>query len=163
MKKDFIMIFYIFLLYLCINQVRFGDAFTIPCNASVQTLQRVSECPTNLTAYKMAATKKNCSALAPAECKSFEYHCVLSEDLKYLVEVCAPSLYIIDRVCAKFSSTWKSVIRVHGMNCSDTDSCPYSYISTDTYKYSDCYANLSYIQPYTIEFPQSRLSKQPHI
>ena len=77
--------------------MRFGDAFTIRCNDSVQTVQKVSKCPTNLTAYEMAAAKKNCSALAPTECESFQYHCVLSEDLKYLVEVCAPSFYIIGR------------------------------------------------------------------
>nr|XP_022288226.1 uncharacterized protein LOC111100543 isoform X2 [Crassostrea virginica] len=155
MKTDVIMILDTFLLYLCINQMRFGDAFTIRCNDSVQTVQRVSKCPTNLTAYETAAAKKNCSALAPTECESFQYHCVLSEDLKYLVEVCAPSFYIIGWVCAKFSSTLKSLIRVHGMNCSDsTNSCPYSYISTDAYKYCHCYSNLSDILHFTTELPQ---------
>ena len=78
--------------------MRIGNAFTIPCNASVQTMQKVLECPTNLSAHEIAAIKKNCSALAPSECKSFQYHCVLSEDLKYLVEVCAPSFYIIGKI-----------------------------------------------------------------
>lgn len=67
--------------------------------ASISTVRRVSMCPSNIPAYIEAAKKMNCSSLAPdAEiCHSFEYHCVLSDDLKYAVEVCAPSIHIIGR------------------------------------------------------------------
>lgn len=54
-------------------------------------------CPSDLSAYEEAVRKKNCSSLAPdiQTCQSFQYHCVLSDDLKYAIEVCAPSMIII--------------------------------------------------------------------
>lgn len=63
---------------------------------SQQTVTPVSKCPTNLSSYEIAAKNKNCSSLAEkAEyCKPLQYHCVLSEDLNYAIEVCAPSIYI---------------------------------------------------------------------
>lgn len=73
------------------------DAFTKPCNTSVQTLKRVEACPSSGPSYKKAAKEKNCSSLAgeTLECPSFEYHCVLSDDRKYAIEVCAPSINIV--------------------------------------------------------------------
>lgn len=73
------------------------DAFTKPCNAAVQTVKRVDLCPSSGSSYKKAAKEKNCSSLADEalECQSFEYHCVLSDDRKYAIEVCAPSLNIV--------------------------------------------------------------------
>lgn len=67
--------------------------------ASISTVRRVSMCPSNIPAYIEAAKKMNCSSLAPDadRCRSLEYHCVLSDDLKYAVEVCAQSIYIIGR------------------------------------------------------------------
>ncbi|XP_078323059.1 uncharacterized protein LOC144622286 isoform X2 [Crassostrea virginica] len=131
-----------------INHIVNVNAFTIPCNASLQTLQKVSECPMNLTSYQTAARKKNCSSSYSdvAKCDSFQYHCVLSEDLEYLVEVCAPSFYIIGHVCARFSSKLKSIIRIHGMDCNNTNvtnGCPFSYLSTKAYKYPQCYTNFT--------------------
>lgn len=76
--------------------------------ASISTVRRVSMCPSNIPAYIEAAKKMNCSSLAPdAEiCHSFEYHCVLSDDLKYAVEVCAPSLSIVGRYYKHFFSSY---------------------------------------------------------
>lgn len=76
--------------------------------ASISTVRRVSMCPSNIPAYIEAAKKMNCSSLAPdAEiCRSFEYHCVLSDDLKYAVEVCAPSLFIVGRYYKHFFSSY---------------------------------------------------------
>lgn len=54
-------------------------------------------CPSDISAYEEAVQKKNCSSLAPdtQTCQSFQYHCVLSDDLKNAIEVCAPSMLII--------------------------------------------------------------------
>lgn len=73
------------------------DAFIRPCHASLKTVKRVAMCPSNDFFYERAARRKNCSSQASdAEaCTSFEYHCVLSDDLNYAVEVCAPSIIII--------------------------------------------------------------------
>lgn len=148
--RSFIPIFY-FLTQL-ISKISQVEAFTRPCNVSQQTVTPVSKCPTNLSSYETAAQNKNCSFLAEEAqgCEPLQYHCVLSEDLKYAIEVCAPSINIIDHVCAKYSTEHMSIMRVEGLNCSN---CPYSYKSTLAFEYLQCYSNLT--QPLTTERAQS--------
>lgn len=147
--RSFIPIFY-FLTQL-ISKISQVEAFTRPCNVSQQTVTPVSKCPTNLSSYETAAQNKNCSFLAEEAhgCEPLQYHCVLSEDLKYAIEVCAPSINIIDHVCAKYSTEHMSIMRVEGLNCSK---CPYSYKSTLAFEYLQCYSNLT--QPLTTERAQ---------
>lgn len=73
------------------------DTLITPCYASVQTVRIVLMCPADMSSYKEAVNKKNCLALAAygQDCQNLQYHCVLSEDLKYAIEVCAPSSYIV--------------------------------------------------------------------
>lgn len=121
-------------------QISFSEAFTAPCNASLQTIRTVPTCPANLSLFEAAARRKNCSALAAnaKDCKSFEFHCVLGEDLRSAIELCAPSINIIDNVCTTFNIYHKSIIRVHELKCSE---CPWSYNSTYAYQYQQCYNN----------------------
>lgn len=91
----------IYFLIKLIIEFNLSKAFTKPCNVSLQTVQFVSKCPTNQSSYEIAARNKNCSSLlreVPG-CDSIQYHCVLSEDLQNAVEVCAPSINIIDQEC----------------------------------------------------------------
>lgn len=91
------------------------EAYRDSCNMSVATISVVSECPTNVSSYKEAVRNKNCSSLAAdaRHCTSFQYHCVLSEDLKNAVEVCAPSINIIGKKKATLLSQWPiSKIRI---------------------------------------------------
>lgn len=78
----------------------FVDSFIERCDASLLTVNHVSECPTDLTSYERAAKQMNCQNLAInfTSCKTFEYHCVLSEKLTSLVEVCAPSIGIVGKL-----------------------------------------------------------------
>lgn len=80
-------------------QLSFPEAFTEPCNASLQTIKNVTQCPANRSSFETAARRKNCSSLAgeARNCKSFQYHCVLGIDLKSAIELCAPSINIIGR------------------------------------------------------------------
>lgn len=83
------------------------NTFTETCNASLQTVRRVTMCPSNISAYEEAVQKKNCSSLAADAhtCKSFQYHCVLSDDLKYAIEVCAPSIITVGmHICIYFKN-----------------------------------------------------------
>nr|XP_022286623.1 uncharacterized protein LOC111099587 isoform X2 [Crassostrea virginica] len=146
------------LVHVLFIQTRPVDSFTRPCNASLQTVQRVSECPINHSSYEKAVKRKNCSAQASTvKCHSFQYHCVLSDKMDYLVEVCAPSLNVIGYVCARFSSQYKSIIRVDGLNCTSTNGtnvCPFSYNSTNGYQYPPCYTFVSGEQQPTKDQPQ---------
>lgn len=77
------------------NEIIHTDAFTKPCNASLQTLNFVSKCPEDKV--ETASKQKNCTAFNThgKNCQPLQYHCVLSDDLKHIVEVCAPSINII--------------------------------------------------------------------
>lgn len=131
-------------------QTSFPEAFTELCNASLQTINTVQQCPTNMSSFEAAARRKNCSSLAgeARNCKSFQYHCVLGKDLKSAIELCAPSIIIIDHVCTTFSSYYKSIIRDHELTCSE---CPWSYNSTNAYQYQQCYTYIYMNQPLTTE------------
>lgn len=131
-------------------QLSFPEAFTEPCNASLQTIKNVTKCPANRSSFETAARRKNCSSLAgeARNCKSFQYHCVLGIDLKSAIELCAPSINIIDHVCTTFSSYYKSIIRVHELTCSE---CPWSYNSTNAYQYKQCYTFIYMNRPLTTE------------
>ncbi|XP_056015574.1 uncharacterized protein LOC125672979 isoform X4 [Ostrea edulis] len=132
------------LLVVLLIEISCVNAFTKPCNASLQTVSMVTECPTNQSSYEAAAGRKNCQPLLGqgSGCESLQYHCVLSEDLNSLVEVCAPSLNIIGHVCTMFSSKERSVKRIDDLSCKNVTGfteCPYSYNSTSAYKYQQCY------------------------
>lgn len=135
-----------------LNKMHSLDAYTKACNSSVQTVKRVETCPSSVSSYKKAAKEKNCSSLAgkALECQSFEYHCVLSDDRKYAIEVCAPSINIVGSVCAKFSTNLTGIIRIDDFDCTK---CPYSYNSTTAFEYSECYANITL--PFTTDSSQS--------
>ncbi|XP_078320398.1 heat shock 70 kDa protein 12B-like [Crassostrea virginica] len=155
------MLIYISITIWIFNQIMFVDSFTERCNASLLTVKNVSECPTDLTSYERAAKQMNCPNLAIdfTKCKRFEYHCVLSEDLTSLVEVCAPSIGIVGHVCAKFSESLRSILRIHGLNCTQ---CPWWYNSTTAFNYSDCYA-INSSQDRITDDPQGILTKTLYV
>lgn len=144
----------VFLSIQLFEQVQIVNTFTETCNASLQTVRRVTMCPSNISAYEEAVQKKNCSSLAADAhtCKSFQYHCVLSDDLKYAIEVCAPSIITVGYSCTKFSTSHKSIMRIEGFACNDSfTKCPFGYNSTEAYIYSRCYENVS--RPLSTEIP----------
>lgn len=152
----------IYFLIKLIIEFNLSKAFTKPCNVSLQTVQFVSKCPTNQSSYEIAARNKNCSSLlreVPG-CDSIQYHCVLSEDLQNAVEVCAPSINIIDHVCAKFSTVHESVMRVDGFGCNE---CPYSYNSANAFEYQECYTNLSQLHTTEPSLRTKQTSQSEHL
>lgn len=147
----------IFLSIQLFGQIQILDAFIVSCNASLQTVTRVTMCPSDVSAYEEAVRKKNCSSLAPdiQTCQSFQYHCVLSDDLKYAIEVCAPSMIIIGHVCTKFSTRYGSIMRIAGFACNDSViTCPYGYNSTQAFLHTLCYAKIS--GQFTTDIPLSK-------
>lgn len=139
------------------KQIQILDAYILSCNASLQTITHVTMCPSDISAYEEAVQKKNCSSLAPdtQTCQSFQYHCVLSDDLKNAIEVCAPSMLIIGHVCTKFSTRYRSIMRIAGFPCNDSAiTCPYGYNSTQAFLHTLCYAKIS--GQFTSDIPLSK-------
>lgn len=66
---------------------------------SKQTAEKVKSCPTSSFEWEKRKEVKKCSLLAQkqncTDVSNFEYHCVIDESEKALIEVCAPA-YIIN-------------------------------------------------------------------
>ncbi|XP_056000385.1 uncharacterized protein LOC125654531 isoform X2 [Ostrea edulis] len=110
------------------------------CEISLDTVSRVSKCPTNKEEYEYDAKRKNCSQYNNARCPPLLYHCVWNDNTTYLVEVCAALRYISIGKCALFSTGYLIIRDNYVRNCSYlTPPCLQFYESTESYKYSGCY------------------------
>lgn len=66
------------------------------CLQSLESLQKVDQCPRNALEWDARADLFNCSSINQTCVPSdmFLYHCVLNADGTELLEVCAPLRYI---------------------------------------------------------------------
>lgn len=112
------------------------------CLASSATIHYVHSCPTSKEAWDAAAQRKNCSA-AEHNCtttNSFVYHCLPNSAQDKLLEVCSSPEVIAFPVCAEFNERKNRILENHLTDCSVyTIPCPTRYISTDAYKYPECF------------------------
>ncbi|XP_048768010.1 uncharacterized protein LOC125674775 isoform X2 [Ostrea edulis] len=120
-----------------------GDGF---CAISLQSMEYVGSCPSNKLEMEESSKIKNCSQYihedAKRNCSDYmkiKYHCVINEDGNRTIEVCAPER-VINGFCAEFNKEGGRVIGNHYLECTGYSSpCPYSYKSSKTYLYQDCY------------------------
>lgn len=133
-----------------------SQGFEIPCNASNSTMKIVQFCPLDEQTYIESAKKKNCTAILN-NCKSFEYHCLSNRQRTALIEVCAPSLYIIGNVCGTYHEGFNS-IRSTEKPCPN---CPFSYNSTAQFRYPVCYELLTSSTATQNTAPQELSSSPP--
>lgn len=103
------------------------------CLESKKTLEKVSTCPTNDTAFKERSEKKNCNILSTCAGKPLVYHCVLSEGM--IVEVCAPRTLITGWCCPFYNEKLGRVIEDYNTICSE---CPFQYTSDQCLNNSEC-------------------------
>ncbi|XP_062579614.1 uncharacterized protein LOC134241598 [Saccostrea cucullata] len=77
-----------------------------PCSESIKTVVEVRSCPTSKESWAERALIKDCSKFLHncSEGDPLIYHCVLDEDGKRLLEVCALMTQIKGRRCAEFNS-----------------------------------------------------------
>lgn len=131
------------------------------CRKNFHSLEFVTSCPTTKSEFNIAARRKNCTKLhfaAKKICmshkKPYVYHCVINEFRNHTVEVCAPARFIFGS-CTEFNVGGGVIQRhVEGRCNSVFPKCDEKYISSDAYKYSDCY-KLAYEK-------QSNVSHYPH-
>nr|XP_022338847.1 uncharacterized protein LOC111134251 [Crassostrea virginica] len=119
-------------------------SYAMPCPDSLKTMITVLKCPSNVIEWNTRATLFNCSSFEQTcvEPKMFEYHCVLTEKMTHLVEVCAPAKFIQGQNCAEFN-TIGCLIQESQVKCNDGDlPCPGAYRSTTTYNYQSCFETL---------------------
>lgn len=105
------------------------------CEESGATAKNVHSCPKTAREWNVAAEKKSCRNITHS-CSSFEYHCVLNAWRNETIEVCAPSWSIVGMTCAEYSFGGKRIQKVDAVTC---NACPTTYLSTESYKYQECY------------------------
>lgn len=113
------------------------------CQEAVDTVERVSFCPLSKKEWDSAAIKKNCNETAARQTctkpELFVYHCVINGYGNETLEVCAPQRRMLG-YCTEFNVAG-GVIQSHKTAKCNTafPKCDNIYLSSDAYKYPDCY------------------------
>lgn len=136
---------YRFLLFLAliILQVELCTSQNRYCPEAVASVKVVDSCPTSKTEWDVAARKKDCGRMASKQTcttvEKFQYHCVVNGLRSKLLEVCAPTRIIFGH-CVEFNVRGGVIQDQLSTPCNATfPKCTYFYLSSDVYKYSDCY------------------------
>lgn len=114
------------------------------CEEYVASLSVVASCPKSKEEWDIAARKKNCNKRAAeltcAATEKFKYHCVMNGYRNALVEVCAPERLILGH-CTEFNVIGRVIQDHQTAPCKNRSfpNCDRFYLSTDAYKYPDCY------------------------
>lgn len=103
------------------------------CIYSNATVENVTSCPKNATAFKERSEKKKCYVYPHCQSKQLVYHCTRYDD--GLADVCAPKNKITGKCCTFFEKELGKVVEDNTKNCSE---CPFQYISNESFKYSEC-------------------------
>ncbi|XP_062620323.1 uncharacterized protein LOC134281914 [Saccostrea cucullata] len=115
------------------------------CLKPSSTVKHALMCPETEEEWKRSSVTMNCSQYAPRcpgyDEKKWEYHCVLDTFLTELLEVCAPAVNIIGGNCAEFNIKGDIIQENTNAPCSTAkEKCPFSYSSTDAYKFAGCFS-----------------------
>lgn len=135
-------------LALVLSQIQLFSSQNIYCKEAVNSVEKVTSCPTSKTEWNIAALRKNCSRLASRqncvnENEKFQYHCVINGMRNTLVEVCAPTR-IIFGYCVEFNVLGGVIQDQRSAPCNKTfPKCDNIYLSSDAYKYPDCFELVS--------------------
>lgn len=106
------------------------------CEISKLTRTVVDNCPRDYAELVEAANKKNCSSIKSTCIGRLEYHCVINPWGNLTVEVCAPATHIRSGFCAEYNEGGGKIQEFYKSTCS---ACNKEYLSTDAYKYQECY------------------------
>ncbi|XP_062620742.1 uncharacterized protein LOC134282356 isoform X2 [Saccostrea cucullata] len=124
------------ILIMCVPHIHSAILDSEFCEASQSTQTEVVKCPTDELTWSRAAEMKNCSHYNH-KCKGqLSYHCVINPWQNATVEVCAPETQINAGHCAEYNLRGGKIQEFYKKTCED---CTNEYISTEAYKYQECY------------------------
>lgn len=130
------LIVHLLLIEVCMNE-------NIYCKEAVQSVEKVSSCPTSKEEWDKAASRKNCREKALKQnCtipEKFVYHCVINGYGNATLEVCAPERIILGH-CTEFNEVGGVIQDQLLSPCSKVlPRCADYYLSPEAYKYEGCY------------------------
>ncbi|XP_062574619.1 uncharacterized protein LOC134236447 [Saccostrea cucullata] len=111
------------------------------CEKSIPTVAYVKTCPRTEAEWNAEAERKQCHVVKQ-NCtpqNNFQYHCLINAFANATVEVCAPARNIIGH-CAEYNYGRQGIQDHQQIKC---ETCPSSYLSTEAYKYQECYKLVS--------------------
>ncbi|XP_062579296.1 uncharacterized protein LOC134241251 [Saccostrea cucullata] len=131
------------------------------CSVSSATVQFVTSCPSTYQDYKKRSEAKSCQYIGQ-DCISpdkFKYHCVLNSYGNASLEVCAPVLFITG-FCTEYNTEGKVIQDHYSKDCTKyAEPCPSRYLSTDGYKYHQCYTPHPLSNPPELTLQKSGLTR----
>lgn len=115
----------------------------IHCKEAVESVERVSSCPTSKEQWDKASSRKKCWEKALEQTCSdpekFVYHCVINGYGNATLEVCAPERLILGH-CTEFNEVGGVIQDQLLSKCNGVfPKCDDYYLSSEAYKYEDCY------------------------
>ncbi|XP_061195847.1 uncharacterized protein LOC133204107 [Saccostrea echinata] len=136
------MIFYLGDLSLVYLFKMISEVYSRKCLASLPTINYIKKCPDTREEWNNAAKLKGCENIKQ-NCTSKEeklkYHCVINSFGNATLDVCAPTWYIAG-YCTEFNEEGLLIQDHYAKDCTNFDNtCPTRYLSTDAYKYQECY------------------------
>lgn len=105
------------------------------CPLLIDKVETVDSCPQTTEEWKEAAARKSCKTTSNT-CSSLDYHCVINAWMNETIEVCAPRIVIVGKVCAEFNFGGNRIQRNENATC---EKCPEAYNSSDAFMYTECY------------------------
>ncbi|XP_062579111.1 uncharacterized protein LOC134241029 [Saccostrea cucullata] len=108
------------------------------CSISLNTALTTDHCPSSQTDWNEREKKFNCISYQQNCTASnlFSYHWVPNAWRNACVEVCAIQTPIVGKKCPEFNFGGQMVQEYNEGECK---SCPFLYISTEAYKYMECF------------------------
>ncbi|XP_062570890.1 uncharacterized protein LOC134232886 [Saccostrea cucullata] len=121
-----------------------GSLYKMPtaCLATCPTIKTVKSCPVNKEEKEERERLLACEKINQncTEAAKFKYHCLMNERGE-LVELCAPMVCILGRVCAEFNLGGGLIQELHTKNCKN---CPFLYDSSTLFEYQECFPHSTY-------------------
>ncbi|XP_056015933.1 uncharacterized protein LOC125675069 isoform X2 [Ostrea edulis] len=102
------------------------------------TAVEVPDCPRDKDQHEKRKQLKECEKWT-SWCSKTTYHCVVSPHMNATIETCAPEVLIIGRKCAEINKGDRPIQRSNHQNARCMECPPNYYLSTDAYKYPECY------------------------
>ncbi|XP_061192274.1 uncharacterized protein LOC133200503 [Saccostrea echinata] len=109
-----------------------------PCPHSLTTAKYNVKCPATKREWGEREKISNCEQYEQncTVAEKYRYHCVLNAIGNGTVELCAPVVDIIGGQCTEFTVGGQFLQEHTEKKCK---SCPFKYISSNVYKYKECF------------------------
>lgn len=128
---------------LILGTMKIISGISVSCPISPSTVEIVGGCPDSKEKWRLAAARKNCTAIASQcdEPDKLVYHCVINEYANKTLEVCAYWKIIVLGHCTEYNLNGNRIQQNYRTNCFQFSSnpCPSLYFSYEAYKYKECY------------------------